>query len=51
MSFSWRPNRSPASREFFASVYQDALAGRSADEVEGQESSGVSQDPHIGELK
>jgi len=42
---------SPGSREFFAAVYHEALAGPSADEVEGQESPGVRQDAHIGELQ
>jgi len=42
---------SPGSRPFFAGIFQEALAGPSGDKVERQESSGIRQDAHIGELE
>jgi hypothetical protein len=42
---------SPASRDFFTTVFQEALGTKSANQVTGHEGSYVGQNAHIGELK
>jgi hypothetical protein len=41
----------PSVREFFATVFQEALGKNSGEKVEGSESPHVSQDTHVSELQ